>query len=530
MPKKTRTKKDSSADSGGFSFDEVAADRAVEFFSKYLHHVKGEWAGQPLVLDEWQMEQLIRPLFGWKRADGTRKHRKVYVEIPRKNAKSTIGAGLGLYLLLADGEPGAEIYSCAADRDQAALVFEIARQMVEVEPALTRRCEVYRRSIVVPSTGSAYHVLSADAPTKHGKNSHAVIFDELHAQPNRELYDVMTTSQGSRRQPVFIMLTTAGYDRKSICWDEHQYACKVRDGVLKDDSYLPVIYSAPEEADWTDEKTWEKANPGLNHSIKIEFLRDEFTKAKDSPAYQNTFRRLYLNQWTEQSTRWIDMAAWDACDEQFDPEDLKAKKCYIGLDLASTTDVAAEALAFPPDEGKLVWRILWRFWVPSESLRRRVQRDRVPYDVWVRDGIVEATEGNIIDYDVIRQRVIQDCEQFDVKGIVYDRWGATQLITQLTGEGLLCVPFGQGFQSMAAPTKEWEKLVLGRLIAHNGNPVASWMMNNVAVRQDPAGNLKPDKSKSTEKIDGIVAAIMALGRAMVDPGQAEPEFQVFSLG
>lgn len=514
MPKRARKKSNSSGSTGSFTFDEAAADRAVEFFAKYLHHVKGEWAGQNLILDDWQKEQLIRPLFGYKRADGTRRYRKVYVEIPRKNAKSTVGAAIALYLLFADGEPGAEIYSCAADRDQAAIIFDIARQMVESEAALARRCEVYRRAIVVPSTGSAYHVLSADAPTKHGKNSHGVIFDELHAQPNRELYDVMTTSQGSRRQPLFVMLTTAGYDRKSICWAEHQYACKVRDGVQVDDSYLPLIYSADEKADWTDERVWQAANPGLNHSIKIEFLRDEFCKAKESPAYQNTFRRLYLNQWTEQATRWIDMEMWDACNEKFDSADLRGKPCFIGLDLASTTDVAAEALVFPPEDDG-AWRVLWRFWVPEINMRKRVTKDRVPYDVWEREGHIEATEGNIIDYDVIRERVLQDCTDYDVREIVYDRWGATQLITQLTGEGLTCVPFGQGFQSMAQPTKEWEKLILGRKIAHNGNPVARWMMSNVSVRIDPAGNMKPDKSKSTEKIDGIVAGIMALGRAIV---------------
>lgn len=513
MSKKIRKNSASSAD--GFTFDPESADRAVEFFARYLHHVKGEWSGQNLVLDEWQNEQLIRPLFGWKRADGTRKYRRVYMEIPRKNAKSTVGAGLGIYLLFADGEQGAEVYSCAADRDQAAIIFDIARQMVEAEPALKKRCEVYRRSIVIPSSGSAYHVLSADAPTKHGKNSHAVIFDELHAQPGRDLYDVMSSSMGSRRQPVFIMLTTAGFDKKSICFEEHQYAANVLAGVTKDDSYLPIIYAAAGDEDWTDEAIWRKANPGLGHSIKLEFLRDEFTKAKDSPAYQNTFRRLYLNQWTEQDVRWIDIDTWDACDETYQPEELLGKPCFIGLDLASTTDVAAECLLFPPETDSLTWRAMWRFWVPEENMQKRVKRDRVPYDVWAKSALIEATEGNIIDYDVIRQRVMQDCTDYDVREIVYDRWGATQLITQLTGEGLTCVPFGQGFQSMAAPTKEWQKLILGRQIAHNANPVARWMMSNVAVRQDPAGNLKPDKSKSTEKIDGIVAAIMALGRAMV---------------
>jgi len=275
-----------------------------------------------------------------------------------------------------------------------------------------------------------------------------------------------------------------------------------------------MIYEVGESADWKDEKVWKLANPGLGTSPKLEFLQEECRRASESAAYQNTFRRLYLNQWTEQDTRWIDIAKWDACNETFDPEEMRGRRCFIALDLATTTDIAAEAICFPPrDNGS--WAFLWRFWVPSENVRKRSVRDRVPYDVWIRSGLIEVTQGNIIDYDIIRQRVLEDVQLYDVQEVVYDRWGATQLITQLQGDGLTCVPFGQGFASMSAPTKEFEKLIIGKLIMHNGNQVARWMMGNVSVRQDPAGNLKPDKSKSSEKIDGIVAAIMALGRAMV---------------
>lgn len=514
MSIKKKQPKNDSSDSSGFRFDEVAATRAVEFCSEFLCHIKGEWAGKPLDFEPWEKD-FIRTLFGWKRPDGTRKYRKAFLFIARKNGKTLLGAAIALYLLFADNEQGAEIYSVAADTDQAALMYEVARGMVEHEPRLAKRCDVYRRSIVVPSTGGAYHVLSADAPTKHGKNAHGVLFDELHAQANRELYDVMKTSMGSRRQPLFLMFTTAGFDKKSVCFEEYEYACKVRDGIVRDDTYLPVIYEAGADEDWTDPDTWKKANPGLGISPKVEFLQDECNRAKESVAYQNTFRRLYLNQWTEQETRWIDIEKWDQCDERFDPEDLKGKPCFIGLDLASTTDIAAEALLFPPEDMDGVYQVLWRFWIPEENMRKRSTRDRVPYADWVRMGILTATPGNIIDQNFIKQQIIDDCETYDVREVVYDRWNATKLITELMDEGIAMVPFGQGFQSMAAPTKEWEKLILGHRLAHNGNLAAKWMMSNVAIRQDPAGNMKPDKSKSTEKIDGIVAAIMALGRAIV---------------
>jgi phage terminase large subunit-like protein len=514
MPKKTKTP--SSSDNGRFRFDKVAADRACEFFERYLRHVKGEWAGQSFVLSQWQREQIIRPLFGWKRADGTRRYRTLYCEVPRKNAKSTLGAGIALYLLFSDGEMGAEVYSAAGDREQAAIIFDIAKGMVEQEPRLQSRCEIYRRSIVIPKTGSAYHVLSADVPTKHGKNSHGIIFDELHVQPNRNLYDVLKTSMGSRRQPLMAMFTTAGHDRNSVCWKEHEYALKVIEG-LQDDAYLPIIYAASDKDDWTDRKVWAKVNPGLGTSIKLSYLEDEYKRAEESLAYQNTFRNLYLDQWTEQSTRWIDMDIWDACCEPVDEALLQDRPCYAGLDLASTTDIAAFVKIFPPTDDDPCWRVLCRFWLPGENIRKRSDRERAPYEVWAKAGLLELTEGDVINYDVIRKRINEDGERFNICEIDFDPWNATQLSTQLDSDGFNVVKFPQDFKTWAAPTEELRKLLVSRQIAHGGNEVLRWMASNVAVKQDHDGNVKPDKGKSSEKIDGIVALIMALSGATLRP-------------
>jgi len=322
--------KSSSTDSG-FWYDEEAAERAVKFFATCLTHTKGEWAGQPLALSDWQANEIIRPLFGWKRADGTRKYRTAYIQIPRKAGKSTLSAGIALYMLLADKEPGAEVYSAAADRDQAAIVFEMARGMVDASEPLRKRTQGFKRSLVVPSTASSYKVLSADAYTKHGLNAHAIIFDELHAQPDRELWDVLTTSTGARRQPLTIAITTAGYDRHSLCYEVYDYAVKVRDGILDDESFLPVIYEASLEDDWKAPATWRKAHPGLGVSVREEYFEQECAKAAQLPSYENTFKRLLLNVWTEQDTRWLAMDAWDACGDEL--PDLDGQICFAGLDL-----------------------------------------------------------------------------------------------------------------------------------------------------------------------------------------------------
>jgi phage terminase large subunit-like protein len=503
-------------------FDDEAAGRAVKIFREHLHHVKGPLAGEPFDPDPWQIDEIISPLFGWKRkSDGTRRYRRAYIEIPRKNGKSTLGAGLAI-IGLTDKEQGAEVYSAAADRDQAAIIFDVAKSMVEADAELSSIIRVFRRSMTYEAKGSSYKVLSADAPTKHGLNASMILFDELHAQPNRELWDVLTTSTGARKQPLVIAITTAGYDRHSICWEQHEYALKVRDGLIEDDSFLPVIYSVEESADWTDPKAWAAANPGLGKSITVEYLEAEAKRAAEVPAYQNTFRRLHLNQWTEQETRWLDMAVWERNGDEFSETVLEGRECFAGLDLASTTDIAALCLVFPPREDEERWKAFWRFWVPADGVAKRSQKDRVPYETWVREEWITATEGNITDYEVIRRDINELGTKFNIREIAYDRWNATQLTTQLEGDGFTMIPFGQGFASMAAPTKELLGLLTGDRMAHGTNPVAKWMASNVTVRTDPAGNQKPDKGKSTERIDGIVAEIMALGRAMIQPENQAP--------
>jgi phage terminase large subunit-like protein len=494
---------------GGYWFDGAAADRACAFFERVLTHTKGEWAGQPLKLADWQAERIVRPLFGWKRADGTRRYRQAFIMIPRKSGKSTLAAGIALYLLLADGEPGAEVYSAAADRDQAAIVFEMAKQMADASPHIRKRVQTFKRALVVPGTASSYKVLSSEAYTKHGLSAHGIVVDEVHALPDRELWDVLTTSTGARRQPLTVAITTAGYDRGSLCFELYEFACKVRDGIVDAPSFLPVIYEAAATDDWKSPATWRKAHPNLSVSVKEEYFAAECERAQQLPAYENTFRRLLLNQWTEQDTRWLPMDQWDACAGEL--PDLAGRACYAGLDLSTTTDISALVLAFPIG-AKL--HLLPFFWVPGDNIATRARRDRVPYDVWVRAGLIEATEGNVVDYRVIRQRINELGQRYQIKEIAFDRWNATQLSTELQGDGFEMVAFGQGFASMAAPTRELERRVLGREICHGAHPVLRWMASNVAVTQDPAGNLKPDKAKSTERIDGIVAALMALGRAM----------------
>lgn len=487
------------------------------FVERYLRHTKGRWAGDSFLLQDWQRDEIIRPLFGWKRSDGTRRYRTAYIEIPRKNGKSTLSSALALYLLFADGEPGAEVYSAAADRDQARIVFDQAKAMVEESPSLAKRATLYKNSIVIPKTRSTYRVLSADAFTKHGLNASGVIFDELHAQPNRELYDVLTTSTGARAQPLMVMITTAGYDRESICWEQHEYARQLLEGVLTDPSYFAYIAAADFEDDWTDPAIWAKANPGLDVTVSSEYLEEQCTRARQTPAYQNTFRRLHLNQWTSQESRWLDMQAWDKCADPL--PDLAGRACYAGLDLASTTDIAALVLCFPPVEEKEPFWLIPFFWIPSDNMIERARRDRVPYDAWARDGLISATPGNVIDYTYIRQQINELGEAYQIKQIAFDRWGAELLRQQLEEDGFEMVQMGQGFASMSAPSKELLRLVLSRGLMHGGNPVLRWMADNVTVKQDAAGNLKPDKGKSREKIDGIVAAIMAIDRATRNDGE-----------
>jgi phage terminase large subunit-like protein len=476
---------------------------AVRFFHKYLTHAKGELGGQPFLLERWQQEY-VRRLF--ESENGVRKVRTSLLAIPRKNGKSSLCAGIALKLLL-ENEPGAEVYSCAADRDQARLVFEMARVCVEQSPALRSRLKVYRNSIVREETHSTYKALSAEAFTKHGLNAHGVIFDELHAQPGRELVDVMATSMGARRQPLLVYITTAGHDRKSVCWETWRYAEAVASGAVKDETFLPAIYGADPKADWKSEKIWAQANPNLGVSIKMDFLRSECQRAIEVPAYENTFRQLYLNQWTEQDTRWLRMDHW-AQGSQPCPVPLAGRECWAGLDLATTFDTTALVLLFPLGDG--TYWVEPHLWIPEENASQRERRDKVPYLTWARQGHLQMTQGNVTDYDKVRADINALSKKYQIRQIAIDRWNATQLATQLQGDGLDVVGFGQGYGSMSAPSKQLEALVVGGKILHGGHPVLTWQAGNVAILTD-GENIKPSKKRSHERIDAMVSLVMALG-------------------
>ena len=496
-------------------YNQQYADYAVNFI-ECLCHTKGTWAGKPFLLLDWQ-EQIIRDLFGIIKPNGYRQFNTAYIEIPKKNGKSELAAAVALLLCCGDEEQRAEIYGCAADRGQATIVFDVAADMVRMCPALNRRCKILasQKRILYTPTNSFYQVLSAEAYSKHGFNIHGVVFDELHTQPNRKLFDVMTKGSGdARMQPLYFLITTAGTDTNSICYETHQKAVDILEGRKIDPTFYPVIYGAGQEEDWTDPKVWKKANPSLGETIGMDKVKAACDSARQNPGEENSFRQLRLNQWVKQAVRWMPMEKWDACAFPVNPEDLEGRVCYGGLDLSSTSDLTAFVLVFPPYDDEEPYYILPFFWLPEETLPIRVNRDHVPYDVWERQGYIQTTEGNVVHYGYIEKYIERLGEKYNIREIAFDRWGAVQMVQNLEGMGFTVVPMGQGFASMSPPTKELMKLTLEKKLAHGGHPVLRWNMDNIFIRTDPAGNIKADKAKSTEKIDGAVATIMALDRAI----------------
>ena len=496
-------------------YDKSAADYAVMFIEN-LCHTKGTWAGKPFELIDWQ-EQIIRDLFGTLKPNGYRQFNTAYIEIPKKQGKSELAAAVALLLTCGDGEERAEVYGCAADRQQAAIVFDVAADMVRMCPALNKRVKILasQKRLIYTPTNSFYQVLSAEAYSKHGFNIHGVVFDELHTQPNRKLFDVMTKGSGdARMQPLYFLITTAGTDTHSICYETHQKAKDIIEGRKIDPTFYPVIYGADESDDWTDPKVWKKANPSLDITVGIDKVKAACDSAKQNPGEENAFRQLRLNQWVKQAVRWMPMEKWDKCTFSVDEDELEGRVCYGGLDLSSTTDITSFVLVFPPLDEEDKYIILPYFWIPEDNLTLRVNRDHVPYDVWERQGCLQTTEGNVVHYGFIEQFIERLGERFNIREIAFDRWGAVQMVQNLEGMGFTVVPFGQGFKDMSPPTKELMKLVLEQKIAHGGHPVLRWNMDNIYIRTDHAGNIKADKEKSTEKIDGAVATIMALDRAI----------------
>lgn len=519
----------------GYRWDYDLACKAIGFFQNRLTHVKGAKARKPFILERWQ-KAIIGNLFGWvSKSDGTRRYREAFLLIPRKNGKTPMAAGILLYMLFEDGEPGAEIYGAASTYKQASLVFAHARGMVlqdrgdpsrngDGEP-LADRCKIFKgqaKAIELHSDFSIYHVIAADAEPSHGFNTHGAVVDELHAQPNRDLVDTLETSIIGRENPLIVHITTADFDRESICNEKQDIAQLVIDNAGDENkpgfvpTLLPVIYAATTDDDWTDEKVWRRVNPNLDVCVSLKALRVLGEKAKDVPSFENTFKRLHLNIRTKSDKKFFDMDQWDGpCAAPVDAEALKGRKCYGGLDLSSRSDVSALVLVFPDEDGG--YDVLPFFWIPGENAHRRERKDRVPYITWSNQGYVELTDHNRIDQCLIRKKINGLGELYDIQSICIDRWDASKITSELQDDGFEMIEFGQGMASMTSPTKEVEAMVMGGNLRHGGNPCLRWMANNTAVEEDAAGNLKPSKKKSHEKIDGIVALIMALARGMVMP-------------
>lgn len=507
-------------------YDKAKADRAVKFIEN-LCHTKGKWAGKRFWLLPWQ-EQLIRDIFGIVKPDGYRQFRTAFVEICKKVGKSELAAAVALYLLYADNEPSAEVYGAAADRQQASIVFDVARQMVEMSPALLKRSKLMTATKRIVNYGNSgyYQVLSAEVGGKHGFSVSGLVFDEIHTQPNRQLYDVLTKgSSDARQNPLHFIITTAGTDRHSIAYELHTKAVDILEGRRVDPTFYPVVYGLKDDEDWEDEANWYKVNPSLGYTVDIERLRDAYREAKQNPADEVTFKWLRLNMWVSSTVAWIPDAIFMKGNEEIDLASLEGRDCYGGLDLSSTGDITALVLMFPPRDEDEKYILLPFFWVPEETIPQRVKAASVPYDIWERQGYLLSTEGNVIHYDFIEKFINDLAEKYHIVEIAVDRWNATQMIQNLECDGFTMVPFGQGFASMSGPTKDFYRLLMEGQIIHGGHPVLRWMAGNVVVDTDPAGNIKVTKAKSKEKIDGIVAAIMALDRCIRN--QTEPQGSVY---
>ncbi len=492
--------------------DHNKADRVIKFIERVCTHVKGDLAGKPFMLEEWQIDY-IKQLFGTVNQDGTRQYRTSFVFIPRKNGKSNLLAAIGLALLFVEKEPGAEIYVCASSRDQANAIFEVCKQMIRNQPILERGCKVYRNSIVLNGTNSFLKAVAADAGVLHGSNASAVLYDEVHTAKNRELWDVMSTSMGARSQPLMFGISTAGmFDPNSVCYELYDYGKKVRDGIIEDRTFLPLIYEAAPEDDIHEVSTWKKANPNFGISIKPEYFEKMSQEAKTLPSTEIAFRQLHLNQWVNSLSGWIPDDEWMQSAGEVNLAELKGRPCFGGLDLAAVEDVTAFVLIFPWDDGSI--KVLPYLFVSEAAVERRRKQTGGSYDNFVAKGELIVTDGNSTDYGVIKRKIIEAAELFDVQSIAFDRWNSNALVQQLTDEGIEMDPFGQGFISMTSPIKNAEVLIKKQLLHHGGHSMLRWMVGNVVVKRDDAENVKFSKAKAGDKIDGIIAMVMALGEKM----------------
>lgn len=498
----------------GLVFNIAHAQHVIDFIQKHCRQSKGQWAGQTIALQPWQ-QFWIAVTFGWRRVDGTRRFRTWYEEVARKNGKSTKLSGIGLYLFAADKEPGAEVYTAATKLEQAKITHAESEMMVRQSPGLRQLITSHNNKLFIAGTSNKYVPLGADAKTADGLNVHGAIVDELHAHPSRELWDVLDTARGARRNSLMCAITTAGFNQEgSICLEQRKYLIDILEGTTDDDSFGGVIYTLDAEDDWRDEQHWGKANPNLGVSVFVEELRDAARKAAQVPAALFNFLTKRLNVWTQQVEAWLNLDDWDKGSAVFDEATLHGRACFGALDLASTTDLTAWVLVFPPVGNDPNWYVLPRFFVPEENMQRREIKDRVPYAAWHRQGFIIATPGNVVDQELIRQQVLQDARDFDLQEVAYDEWNAAKLATELAADDVVMVKIPQNFQMLTAPTKHLEGLVLSGRIRHGGHPVLRWNAGNVVLLTDTNDNYRPNKKKSRDRIDGIVATVMALNRAL----------------
>jgi phage terminase large subunit-like protein len=494
---------------------EMAA-HVIKFYPKHCKHSEGEWQGRPIELSPWQAFWLAVE-FGWYRVDGRRRFRTWYEEVARKNGKSTKLAGLGLYLFACDREGGAQVYTAATKLEQAKITHGQAVMMVNQDKGLRSLITAHHDKLFIQGTANRFQPLGADAKTQDGLNVHGAIIDELHAHPNRDLWDVLDTARGARRNSIMHAITTAGFNQEgSICLEQRAYLIQILEGVegFDDDSYGGVIYTLDPDDDWRDESNWIKANPGLGVSVFLDDLRSAAKKAAGVPAALFNFLTKRLNIWTQQVNSWLSLDDWDKGSRPIDLDRLKGRRCYGGLDLSSRTDLTAWVLIFPPDETEKDWIVLPRFFVPEDNMQLRERKDRVPYKAWARQGLLTPTPGNVVDQEMIRVQILEDAEQFDLVQIGFDDWNATKLVSELMDAGLDLVSIRQNFGDMTEPTKELEALAMSGQLVHGGHAVLRWCAGNVVVLRDTNDNYRPAKNKSRERIDGVVALIMALARAM----------------
>ena len=493
----------------GEYYDELAADKAVKFF-ELLKHTQGPLAGEVFKLRPEQ-EWLIREAFGWMRADGKRKYRIIFVEMGRGNGKSQLGAGIAGKLLLADGEADPEVLGASSDRRSARkYCLERLKAMIRVEPRLKAKVDLLRNEIrQKEAVGSGvYEAVSSDVTSNWGGAPHGIIFDEVHAQPNRELWDALETAMGKRAQPMMWGFTTAGWDRTTLAWELHERTREASLGTIEDSEFLGIVWAADEEDDWTDPEVWRKANPMMGYAFEESFVAGKCQKAQNLPTFQNTFRTMYLSQWVGQQVRFIDMAKWDKCAT---PTLAPSKRqAFGGLDLSSSIDLSAFVIAARDPQDPSIVDVYVKLYAPAEGLHERARRDRLPYEVWAREGILTLTPGDTIDQDVIKRDILEAKDTWELTDVSYDRWNASKLVRELQAEGAIMVQMGQGFASMSAPTKELLKLVIDERLRHGGNPHLRAQVSATAALVDAADNVKPDKAGSGQRIDGVVALIMAL--------------------